>query len=67
MQLEEYICNARLGILKIRHIPDNTTSKHVINLDVVSGVKLIEKYIRQTLLPYLYGKIDSQKEEIDHE
>ncbi|MGH9923317.1 MAG: hypothetical protein ACRD38_11255 [Nitrososphaerales archaeon] len=53
LQLEGYVCDARLGILKIRHIQDNTLIRHIISLDESSAINLIERYIEQTLLPYL--------------
>lgn len=53
LQLEGYVCNAKLGILKIRHIQNNTILRHVITLDELMATHLIEKYIEQTLLPYL--------------
>ncbi len=53
LQLEGYVCNARLGILKIRHIHDNTITTYVVSLDELSATSLMERYIEQTLLPYL--------------
>ncbi|MGH9910313.1 MAG: hypothetical protein ACRD32_06695 [Nitrososphaerales archaeon] len=55
LQLEGYVCNARLGILKVRHIHDNTITTHVISLDEPTAVNLIERYLSRTLLPYILG------------
>jgi hypothetical protein len=53
LQLEGYVCNARLGILKIRHFRDNTITRYVIGLDEPTAVNLIERYLAKTLLPYI--------------
>ncbi len=53
LRLEGYVCNSRLGILKVRRIPDNRVTRHVIRLDESVAVDLIERYLSHTLLPYL--------------
>ncbi len=53
LQLGGYVCNTNLGILKVRNIHNNRITRHVISLDPLIAVNLIERYIRQTLLTYL--------------
>jgi hypothetical protein len=52
LQLEGYVCNAKLGTLKIRRIHDNTITRHIITLEESTAVELIERYISQTMLQY---------------
>ncbi len=53
LQLEGYVCNAKLGILKVRRIHDNIITRHVISLDEPTAVNLIERHLSRTLLPYI--------------
>ncbi len=53
LQLEGYVCDAKLGILKLRQIPHNKLIRHIVSFDEASAINLIERYITQTLLPYL--------------
>lgn len=53
LRLEGYVCDASLGILKVRRIHDNTVTRHIISLNEQTTIDLIERYIGQTLLPYL--------------
>lgn len=53
LQLEGYVCNAKVGVLKIRHISTNAITSYAIGLNEDSAINLINKYIEQTLLPYL--------------
>jgi hypothetical protein len=52
LQLEGLICGAKLGILKIHHIATNTTTWQVIRLDPLIADNILERYMKQTLLPY---------------
>jgi hypothetical protein len=57
LQLEGYVCRAGKGILKIRHIPDNAVVRRVISLEEPTAISLIEGFIGETLLPYIYDTL----------
>ncbi len=53
LQLEGFVSGTHLGILKIKHLSSNTTSRKVVRIDYSLVRDLIETYLSQTLLHYM--------------
>jgi hypothetical protein len=53
LQLGGFVCDAELGILKIKNLANNTTTSRVHKIDNSVAQEYIEKYLSLTLLPYI--------------
>lgn len=54
LQLGGFVCEAKLGILKIKHLGNNTITREIVSINELIAKNVIERYLSQTLLPYLF-------------